>query len=98
MTVGRISGVGLFLVLASGCLYHNVIYNAERIYRQAEVDRRAGRVQAADSAYRDVVRKTGEAWRGQPEAAWAPSALLLMARARTYLGEYAEAEAALNGL
>jgi tetratricopeptide (TPR) repeat protein len=92
----RRSGVGLLLALASGCAYQNVIYNADRLFRQAEVDRRAGRDSAAVAGYRDVVRKTGEAYRAQPRADWAEEALLLLARSRLRLGEYAGAAAALD--
>lgn len=94
----RRSGVGLIFALASGCAYHNVIFNADRLFQQAEVDRRAGRDDAAVAGYSDVVRKTGEAYRARPDAEWADEALLLLARSHLRLGEYAGAAAALEEL
>ncbi len=84
-----------FLLAVSACTYHNVMHNASRLYRQAEVDRRSGREDVARTAYVDVARKTGTAVRERPQAEWADDALLLFARAQLRLGAYAEAEAAL---
>lgn len=98
MKAWRRSGVGLLLALASGCAYHNVIFNADRLFQRAEVDRRAGRDDAALAGYGDVVRKTGEAYRARPGAEWAGQALLLLARSHLRLGEYAAAAAALGEL
>ena len=98
MRAWRRSGVGLLLALTSGCAYHNVIFNADRLFQRAEVDRRAGRDDAAVAGYSDVVRKTGEAYRARPGAEWAGQALLLLARSHLHLGEYAAAAAALGEL
>lgn len=98
MSTLRRSGVGLLLALASGCAYQNVMFNADRLFQQAEVDRRAGREDEAAAGYRDVVRKTGEAYRARPDAEWAEEALLLLARSRLRLDEYAGAGAALDEL
>jgi tetratricopeptide (TPR) repeat protein len=90
---------GIFVAFAaslSACVYQNVLFNAGGLFERAESDRRAGRYEEARAAYRDVARKTGEAVRGRPDADWAEEALLLYARARLRLGEYAAAEGALE--
>lgn len=83
------------LSCASGCAYHNTLYNAERIYREGEQLRLAGRSDGAMDAYREVARKTGDAYRARPFSPWAGEALLLLGRARLRLGD---AEAALSAL
>jgi tetratricopeptide (TPR) repeat protein len=83
------------LVVLGACTYHNVLHNAGRLYRQAETDRRAGRAEAAHTAYAEVAKRTGTAVRDRPHADWSDDALLLFARAELRLGAYAEAEAAL---
>lgn len=91
-------GVGPLVVLLWGCVYHNVLHNAGQLFSQAEIDRRAGRDSLAQAAYRDVVRKTGEAYRARPDADWAEGALLLLARSYLRLGEYGSAAGALGRL
>ncbi len=88
--------VAALAVTLSACVYHNVLHNAGGLFRQAEANRRAGRAPEAHAAYLDVARKTGEAVRERPDADWAPEALLLYARARLRLGEFAEAQGALR--
>ena len=84
------------LVFLPGCLHHNVVHNAKRLYADAENDRRAGRHSLAEIRYADVVRKTGEALRARPEGDWGDEALLLMGRSRLRLGELREARVALE--
>jgi hypothetical protein len=79
-----------------GCSYHNVIFNAERLYVDAERLRHDGLDSLADSRYREVVRKTGEALRARPDSEWADEALFLLGRTRVRLGELREARAALE--
>jgi hypothetical protein len=89
--------VGAVLLLAAGgCAYRNVLFNSGQLFDRAEADRRAGRDEEAQAAYRDVVRKTGAAVRGRPDADWSDRALLLYARASLRLGAYAEAGGALT--
>ncbi|KPJ84253.1 MAG: hypothetical protein AMS19_01245 [Gemmatimonas sp. SG8_23] len=95
-SLARRSALGFVLVVSAACAHHNVMHNAGGLYRQAEADRRAGRDSAAHAAYQDVIRKTGEAVRGRPDADWTDDALLLFAQAQLRLGAYAEAEGALE--
>jgi tetratricopeptide (TPR) repeat protein len=94
----RHTGVGLVLLLASGCAYHNAIFNADGLFERAEVDRRAGRDGEAIAGYNDVVRKAGEGYRARPGADWAGHALLLLARSHFWLGNYSAAVAAFAAL
>jgi predicted negative regulator of RcsB-dependent stress response len=87
--------VGVVLSLG-GCAYYNSIYNAERVFAEAETFRRAGDDSLAARGYRDVIRKAAEGYRHNPEGAWADQALLLLGRARLRLGELRAARAALE--
>jgi hypothetical protein len=93
--LGRVAAAGCLLGLAA-CSYHNVIYNAERLYEDAEAQRRLGRHDLARSGYLDVVRKTGDALRARPGSDWHPEALHLLGRAKLRLGELSAARAALE--
>jgi len=86
------------LILVWGCSYHNVVYNAGNLYAEAEAHRRAGRDSMAADAYRDVVRKTGEAYRARPDKGWADEALFLLGRSHLRLGNLGEARAALEAV
>jgi len=83
-------------LVLSGCLHRNVIRNANALYAEAETARWAGSDSLAAGHYQDVVQKTGEALRAQPESDWADPALLLLGQARLRLGEFREARAALT--
>lgn len=95
MRSGGIAFAGCVLLL-SGCAYHNVLHNSQRLFEQGEVDRRAGREAEATALYLEVVRKTGEAYRARPESEWAERALLLLGRSRLRLGDFRGAAAAFN--
>lgn len=83
-------------MLVAACSYHNVLYNANNLFLQGESARRSGRDSLASARYSEVIRKTGEALRDQPESEWADQALVLHGRARFRLGELREARAALT--
>lgn len=83
-------------LLLSGCVYYNAIYNAQGLFREGEGHRRQGRDSLAAARYAEVVRKTAEGFRRDPEGAWADDALLLMGRAYLRLGELREGRAALE--
>jgi hypothetical protein len=71
----------------SGCLHYNTLYNAERLYQQAELHRQAGRDSLAEPLYRDVIRKTADAYRGAaPDERLAPT-LYLLGRAQLRAGD-----------
>ena len=91
-------GAGLLgvMLFASGCVYYNAIYNAERSYDEAEALRRSGRDSLASQVYQDVVRKAARGYRRDPEGEWGDDALFLLGRARLRLGEIRAARAALE--
>ena len=82
-------------MLVAACSYHNVLYNANNLFLKGESARRSGRDSLASARYSEVIQKTGEALRDQPESEWADEALVLHGRARFRLGELREARAAL---
>jgi hypothetical protein len=84
------------LSCSSGCVYHNVLYNAERLYADAERLRRSGQETLARDRYEDVIRKTSDAYRGRPQSGWAGEALFLLGRARLRMGALREANGALQ--
>lgn len=94
----RSGGAALLLAagIVTGCVYYNTIYNAERLYAEAEDHRRAGNDSLAALRYQDVVRKAAEGYRRDPDGEWADDALLLMGRARLRLGELRASQAALR--
>lgn len=86
--------VGAVISLAS-CTYYNSVFNAERLYEQAERSRRAGQDSLSRVRYLDVISRTAEAYRARPESDWAGDALFLLGRSRLRLGELRAARAAL---
>jgi hypothetical protein len=82
--------------LVAGCTYYNSIYNAERLFEEAESRRRAGEDSAAAELYQDVVRKAAHGYRREPGGDWAYEALFLLGRARLRMGEVRAARAALE--
>lgn len=84
------------VALLGGCVYYNALYNAERLYDEAERHRQAGRDSLATASYEDVVRKAARGYREEPKGPWADDALLLLGRARFRLGELRGARAALE--
>lgn len=88
--------LGVGVLLLGGCAYHNVVYNAERLYEEAETHRRAGRTGLSTARYQDVARKTGQALRARPASDWRFEALFLLGRAHVRLGDPGAAGAALR--
>lgn len=85
------------LLLLTGCVYYNALYNAERLFDEGETLRRAGQDSAAAMRYGSVIQKAAGGYRRQPDGEWADDALLLMGRAYLRRGELREARAALEG-
>lgn len=92
----RGAALAVALVVVSGCVYYNAIYNAQRLFQEGEGHRRQGRDSLAAARYAEVVRKAADGFRRDPEGAWADDALLLMGRAYLRLGELREGRAALE--
>lgn len=86
----------VLLVGAGGCAYYNGIYNAERVYADAERFRLSGEDSLATAAYEDVLRKAAKGYRRDTGGPWADEALYLVGRARLRLGDWRAATAALT--
>ena len=84
------------LPLLLACAYHNVIHNSQRLFDSGEEHRRAGRDSLSALQYREVVRKTGQAYRARPESDWACDALVLLGRSQLRLGDLRAARAAFQ--
>jgi hypothetical protein len=82
--------------LVTGCTYYNTLHNAERLYEDAERHRHAGRDSLAVARYRDVVRKTADAYRGGASGDRIAPTLFLLGRAQLRVGEPAAARLALE--
>lgn len=93
----RRAGAALALAaLVTGCTYYNTLHNAERLYQEAERHRHAGRDSLAEARYRDVVRKTADAYRGGASGERIAPTLFLLGRAQLGVGEPAAARLALE--
>lgn len=84
------------MVFGAACTYYNAIYNAEHLFADAERHRREGRDAAADTLYRDVIRKAANGFRSDPTGGWAYEAAFLLARAHLRTGDLHAARAALD--
>lgn len=86
----------LLTLLPAGCVYYNGLYNAQRLFDQAERLRLAGEDSLATPRYEDVLRKAADGYRRDPEGGWAADALLLLGKAHLRLGDPARARRALE--
>jgi tetratricopeptide (TPR) repeat protein len=93
--VRRLGAAVLGVVVLWGCAYYNTLYNAQRLFDEAESLRRQGRDELARPRYEDVVRKTADAYRGDPARGDAAETLYLLGRAQLRTGQAREAEGAL---
>lgn len=84
------------LLLLGACAYLNSLYNAKRLFRDAEAARREGRIASADALYAQVIEKAARSYRSDEDGRWADDALLLMGRAYMNRGELAKGRAALE--
>jgi hypothetical protein len=87
----------LLLMLATpACAYFNSMYNANRLFADAEKARARGDAPAAETAYRGAIEKANRSLAKHPTSRWTDDAQLLIARAKLALGEYAGARQALE--
>ena len=101
MADGRIVKRGIAaaaILLLGGCGYSNAMYNARQQFAEAERAAARGESGVATRAYLDAIDRAAASYRNHPESRWADDALLLIARARWELGEYAAARAAAEEL
>ena len=94
--IRRGAPIAAAVALLSACTHYNTLYNAERVYGDAERDRLAGRDSLALEQYREVVRKTSDAYRSSPDDERSAAVLYLLGRAQLRAGDPRAAAAALE--
>lgn len=93
----RASGAALgLLLLVASCAYFNALYNARRLFREAEDAAREGRQALADQKYRESIEKAAKSLRIDDDGRWADDALYLIGRAHFERGDGPSARAALG--
>ena len=86
----------LTLVFLGGCAYFNALYNARRLYRDAEAAAGRGETHVAEAAYRESLEKAARSLERDPAGRWADDALLLVGQNHFALGDCRAAHAALS--
>jgi hypothetical protein len=82
----------------SACAYFNALYNAKRLFAEAETAAARGQTGAADASYTRAIEKAAKSLRKDPDGRWADDALYLIGRAHFARGDAAAARAALERL
>ena len=77
----------LWAVVASGCVYFNTLYNANREYDHAQEFVRDGNVVSAKASLDSVIAKTNRVVQGHPSSKYADDAAILKARSEIQLME-----------
>jgi tetratricopeptide (TPR) repeat protein len=93
--VSRLGASMLGVLVFSGCAHYNTLYNSERLYQEAEGLRVEGNDSTAEQRYRDVVRKTADAYRSGRTGDRSARTLFLLGRAQLRIGQPREARGAL---
>ncbi|HSL70390.1 MAG TPA: hypothetical protein VK864_09120 [Longimicrobiales bacterium] len=88
----------LLLGTTQACAYFNSLYNANRVYADAERARARGDSAAAHTAYRSAIHKANRSLVKHPRSRWSDDAQLLIARAHLALGELDSARIAFAAL
>ncbi|MBX6365684.1 MAG: hypothetical protein IRZ00_17590 [Gemmatimonadetes bacterium] len=83
----RTLGAAVALVLASGCAYFNSLYNAKRLFGEAERES-ARREGAGATSYRSAIEKARKSFRKDSTGRWSDEALTLVGRSFFALGQY----------
>lgn len=86
----------LVLFTIVGCAYYNALYNARRLYADAEKATDRGDVAVAQAAYRASLEKAARSLEQDPDGRWADDALLLVGQNQFALGDCRAADAALR--
>lgn len=79
------------LALGQSCVYFNTMYNARRLYKEAEeleAKSSGGDNRAAREKYKEVVVKCSKVLQNEPESSWVDDAIFLMGKALIRQGEY----------
>src|SRR6185369_15706493 len=88
----------LVALAAPSCAYFNSMYNANRMFADAEKARARGDTPAAETAYRGAIQKANRSLTKHPKSRWTDDALLIIARSQLALHDHAGARDALQKL
>ena len=86
------------LVAASGCVYFNAVYNANRLFREGRSDIHNGRIATGQASLHTSIQKAERVVAGNPNSRWADDALRLIVRAQLMLEQWPEALASAERL
>ncbi len=90
------SAVGIGVVLLSGCVYFNTLYDAQNAWSRGERARLTGDPETAREAWEEAAQKAGRAFRKDSIGRWSDTALLTLGRSWLRLGRWPEARGALQ--
>jgi predicted negative regulator of RcsB-dependent stress response len=79
------------VLLVSGCVYYNGMYNANRSQSQAEASERAGRIAEARERWQQAAQHAESLTARHPKSRWVEDALLVQGRALVHLEEWSDA-------
>jgi hypothetical protein len=77
----------LALTLGGSCAYYNSMYNANRLFADAEKAMARGEISTARQAYEQSIQRASTSVTRHPRSRWRDDARLLMARAHLQLGD-----------
>jgi tetratricopeptide (TPR) repeat protein len=83
--------LGIALSAASGCVYFNALYNANRLYNQGRDEVERGQQAAGRASLTASIEKAERIVAQNPDSRWADDALRLVVRARILLEDWREA-------
>jgi TolA-binding protein len=79
----------ILVLFIFSCAYFNTLYNARKIYNQAEKNRiERGESRALNDQYNKVVEKCSKLIRDYPDSKWVDDAVFLMGKALVRSGDY----------
>ncbi len=84
--------------LSGGCAYYNTMYNANRLFADAEKATRRGDLSAARTTFQQSIEKANASLTRHPRSRWRDDARLLMARAHMQLSDPVAAQHRLREL
>ncbi len=90
-TIAPIAAVLAAAVMLGSCAYFNTLYNARKIYGEAEESRKAKGEEVDRSLkekYDEVIIKCGKIIRDYPDSRWVDDAIFLMGQSLVRQGEY----------
>lgn len=94
----RVCAPLLLGITLAGCGYFNSLYNANRLFADAERAAARGDAGAARAGYAGAIERAAVSYRGHPDGRWSDDALLLVGRAHFALGHDVQAAGAMRYL